>query len=561
VAHASVPHATASSEGVADEAGPPHPAPVVDAPRTGGTPDPWTLRALGALLVLGRLPFLWTGHLQDDAFIAFRTAFNLADHGVLGFNVGEHYAATTSLIYAYFCAAVRWLSGERAVTLILGCNAVLAAFAVVRLIRVLSLTGRSAWVFALCVGCSSGALLPAFNGMETAWCLAYLALLAEHCAAPPVRPWVFGALLALGPLLRPDTALLSAGAWLIAGAAGDAERRRRVCGAVGLGLGLGLLVLCNRLHSGTWLPPSIVAKRAAYHPDLSPLALLSRIWDVYFGGALSPLPPTKYLPRALLVASSSGLWAALGVAVSRSRRLPEAERRPFLLLAGAAALFPLALAAPGALFPWYFHPSSFALAASVAFGVDRGLLGVARRPWAALALAVSALSLPLQLALSLNVGRQESGYRASVGRYLAEAAHAGDTLVLEPAGIIPYHAGLITFDEVGLTSPRVLSYIASGRETWLAEFLRDVCPTFTVQRDVFPPPAARPPSADEAWFSRSYRVRRRFAYVPDEWARSELERWLLRHGQHSDYVVYERRDATDCAASPDSHRGPAPPGG
>jgi hypothetical protein len=512
---------------------------------------------LGALLVLGRLPFLWTGHLQEDAFIAFRTAFNLADHGVLGFNVGEHYAASTSLIYAYFCAAARWLAGDHAVLAILVCNAVVAAFAIVRACRALSLSGRSALLFALWVGGSSGALQPAFNGMETAWCLAYLVLLAEHNAATAIRPWVFGALLAVGPLLRPDAVLLSAGAWLLRGVAGEDGRRRRAYGALGLALGLCLLVLCNRVHSGTWLPPSIIAKRAAYPPDMSPLAVLRRIWDVYVAGALSPLPPTKYLPRGLVVSSSLGLWVLLAVVLARSGRLPDGERRPLLFLAGSAALFPLALAAPGALFPWYFHPSSFALAATLAFGAERGLVGAGRRRWAVAAIGVGAASLLLQLALSVSVGRQESGFRASVGHFLAQVAQPGDTLVLEPAGIIPYHAGLTTFDEVGLTSPRVLSYRASGRETWLAEFLRDVCPTFTVQRDTFPPPAPRPPSSEESWFSSSYRVRRRFVYVPDEWARNELTRWLLRHGRHSDYVLYERRAEVDCAASPESHGGDA----
>lgn len=536
----------------------PAPTPPWRVDRAGAAPGPW---GLGALLVLGRLPFLWTGHLQEDAFIAFRTAFNLADHGVLGFNVGEHYAASTSLIYAYFCAAMRWLAGDHALVAILIGNALLAAFAVVRASRVLSLTGRGALVFALCVGCCSGALQPAFNGMETAWCLVHVVLLAEHCAPTRIRPWAFGALLALGPLLRPDVLLLSAGAWLLRGVTGENGRRRRVCGAVGLALGLCLLMLCNRAHSGTWLPPSVIAKRAAYHPDLSLLAVLQRSWDVYLAGALSPLPPTKYLPPALLVPSSLGVWGLLGLAVSRVRRLPEAERRPFLFLAGTAALFPLALAAPGALFPWYFHPSSFALTASLAGGVARGLLGSAPRRWAAVGLGVGAVSLLLQLALSINIGRQESGFRASVGEYLARVSHPGDTLVLEPAGIIPYYAGLTTFDEVGLTSPRVLSYLRSGRDTWLAELLHDVCPTFTVQRDDFPPVVARPLSADESWFRDNYRVRRRFVYVPDEWARSAIERWLLRHGGHSDYVLYERRETASCAASPESERVPLGRGG
>jgi hypothetical protein len=537
------------------------PTSLADEARRGSAaapPSSWSAWGLCALLVAARLPFLWTGHLQEDAFITFRTAFNLADHGVLGFNVGEHYAATTSLVYAYFCAAVRWLSGEHAVPVILACNAVLAAFAVVRLSRALSLAGRSALWFVLCVGCTSGALLPAFNGMETAWCLVYLALLAEHCAAPHTPSWRFAALLALGPLVRPDLLLLGAGACLVRRVDGEDRRRLHLCALLGLSLGVCSLVLSNRLHSGTWLPPSIVAKRAAYHPDLSPLAVLERLWDVYLGGALSPLPSTKYLPRGVLVASSLGLWALLAACVARSRRLPAAERRRLRFLAGAAALFPIAFAGPGALFPWYFYPSSFALVASLAFGVERGLLGPWRRRWVTAGLAMGGGSLLLQLALSLNVGRQESGYRASVGDYLARAARPGDTLVLEPAGIIPYHAGLTTFDEVGLASPRVLAYVGSGRETWLAEFLRDVCPTFTVQRGQFPPPLTRPLSADESWFQGSYRVRRRFVYVPDEWARNDLEGWLLRHGGHSDYVLYERRDGVDCAAAPDRQRGATP---
>lgn len=513
---------------------------AVTAPREG-----W----LVVLLVLLRLPFFWTEHLQEDAFIAFRTAFNLADHGVLGFNVGERYAASTSLVYAYFCALMRWLTGAHAVPVILAVNAVLAALAVARLSRVFSLSGGRALAFALAVGCSNGALLPAFNGMETAWCLLYLALLAEHSGRTRIAPWAFGALLALGPLLRPDAVLLAAGAWLARQRVDASDRRRRAWGAVGLGLGLALLAGCNALHSGSWLPPSIVAKRVAYHPDLSPAAVLRRVWDVYLGGPFSLLPPTKYLPDALLAAASLTLWALLGLAVQRSRSMLHEARRPFLLLAGVAALFPLALAVPGALFPWYFHPASFALASCLVVGIQRGLLGAARGRWTAVALGLGALSVAGQLVLSLNTGRQESGYRASVGQYLAELARPGDTLVLEPAGIIPFYSGLTTFDEVGLTSARVLPFLSSGHPTWLAEFLHAVCPTFTVQRDAFPAPSpARPASDDERWFSQSYALRRRFVYVPDEWARGGLERWLLRHGRHSDYLVYERRAGVDCAA-------------
>lgn len=502
---------------------------------------------LVALLVLLRVPFFWTGHLQEDAFIAFRAAFNLADHGELSFNLGEHYAASTSLVYAYFCAVTRSLTGASAVAVILAVNAALAALAVVHLCRVFELRGPRALLFVLLLGCAPGALLPAFNGMETAWCLLYLALLAEHAGDTAIRPWSFGALLGLGPLLRPDAVVFS-GFALLARARGKADRQRRAWGIGGIALGIAVLAVHSRLHSNSWLPPSVIAKQAAYHPDLSPRALLERAWEIYMGGPFSLLPSTKYLPAALMAVASLCCWLLLAVAARHAHaRWPAPRARSLLFLAASAACFPIVLAAPGALFPWYYYPSSFALAACLTLGLLTGSFRGAAPRVSALALALGFVSLAAEFSISLNVGRQESGYRASIGTFLAQIAPPGATLVLEPAGIIPYRSGLITYDEVGLTSPRVLPFLASRRSTWLAEFLHAMCPTFTLQREAFPPLSGdREPSADERWFQRSYGVRQRFVYEPDAWARNALERWLLGRGSHSGYLLYERRAGVDC---------------
>ncbi len=509
-----------------------------------------SLSSLAAALFLTRAPFLWTGHVQEDAYLAFRTGFNLADHGQLTFNLGEHYAASTSLFYGYFIASVRWLSGAHALPVILVANAVVVSLAVLRLGRVFELTGWRAACFVGALGWSSGALLPAFDGLETAWCLLYVALLTEHVGPSGITPGRFAALLALGPLLRPDAVFFSASAWAVRAQAGaPLDRRRTRLGAVGLLLGLVVYFALNLLHSHAWLTPSMVAKRAAYPADLSLPALARRSFAVYFEGPLSLLPSSKYVPHALSMLASGVALGALALCLARARRqLPAEQVSRFLFLVSVAALFPLFFAVAGAAFPWYFHPAAFALAACLLIGAFRGLLGGSPRLLAGLATGASLLGCAFQFLLSLNVGRQESGYRASVGKYLGQVADDGDTLVLEPAGIIPYFSGLTTYDEVGLASPRVLPYLGSPGY-WLAEFLRDVCPTFTVQRSPFPAPASAAGwTPAEAWFDASYQVIRRFEYHPGEWAQGDFTRALLERGSHADYFVYRRREGVGCGS-------------
>ncbi|MGB7836360.1 MAG: hypothetical protein WBL84_29590 [Xanthobacteraceae bacterium] len=71
-------------------------------------PDPslsrTTFWGLFLALVLVRVPYFLTHHIQEDAYIAFRTAFNLADHGVYSFNVDEHAPGAT-------CCSVSWRRG------------------------------------------------------------------------------------------------------------------------------------------------------------------------------------------------------------------------------------------------------------------------------------------------------------------------------------------------------------------------------------------------------------------------------------------------------------------
>ena len=61
---------------------------------------------------------LASGYMQEDAFITFRTAFNLADHGIYSFNLDEQYPGATSLFFGFFVALLRYMSGESTILIV-----------------------------------------------------------------------------------------------------------------------------------------------------------------------------------------------------------------------------------------------------------------------------------------------------------------------------------------------------------------------------------------------------------------------------------------------------------
>src|SRR5262249_19111224 len=90
-----------------------------------------------------------------------------------------------------------------------------------------------------------------------------------------------------------------------------------------------------------------------------------------------------------------------------------------------------------------------------------------------------------QLALAFSSGTIEFGYRASVGRWLRRESAPDATLLLEPAGYIPFYAQFKTYDDVGLVSPVVLDYVRQYGNQWWFRFVQDVRPDWIVDRHDF----------------------------------------------------------------------------
>ncbi|MSP74767.1 MAG: hypothetical protein EXR12_01385 [Rhodospirillaceae bacterium] len=502
------------------------------------------LLSLGAVLAAVRIPYALTDHLQDDALIIFRTAFNLADHGQLAFNLGETTTGVTSMVYALILAFLRATFGSAALWATIAVNTLFALAAAGLFAAALEQGARRVLLWAA-IAILPISLLVSYTGMETALLLTALGLAAygvTHARTSRMLPVAAFVL----PLVRLDAVGF---AILFTGACFLIERRRALHALLALVLSVAIVAGATMLLTGTPVPQTAIAKALSYRSDRSITGFLDQL-EVLFLTHSYLLPfSTKYAlflsPIATMVSLLSSLLAV------RLAWQDSARRSTILALVASAYLVPVAYAAGGVIFPWYLWPSTLIaniLELFVAFELTRRLARPLRQLAATGIASVLAAAALVQWAISYNVGHQESEYRAGVGRYLFSIAKPGDTLFLEPAGHIPFHARLKTWDEIGLVSNDVLELKRAGHPDWWIRFVRKMRPTWLVQRsplldDKVTHDGYELSSEDSAWLQQNYEVVRRFKYDPEGGSTHPFGAWLLSLGSHSGYDVLRRRAA------------------
>jgi len=489
----------------------------------------WWVLAL--LILAGYVPFCLTGHLQEDALITFRTAFNLADHGSYSFNLGEGYPGATSIAYAHFVAAVRLLAGDSTVALIPVLGSVIVILSSWILVRTLGPSSMKTSFVAWVILVLSPATISACTlGMETPLLLLALAAALHELRFSVGSPLQMIALLLL-PLLRPDAI---ASGILIALASTFFNRRAGIFLGLSLLLGQGIVFGANYFYTGTPFSLAATVKLIAYHPDRSFLAISQRVWDLFVSSCflgMSGKHLQLFAPSGLLIVGTASvcLW----------RNLPTRVPRALLLTVLCHLIFvPIAFAIGGVIFGWYLWPSAWLGHALVAVACSL-LYSRLRRPalWPVAVALLLGGSYVYQLALGINWGAQEARYRSSIGHVIRALATDRSTLFLEPAGYIPFYAQVTTYDHVGLTSSRVLPYLQRAPlHEAIVHFIGKEDPTFVVLR-----PGPLHVRAKETGVLDEYEPVQYFEYRPNDWARSQLERWVLQFGSHSAYYLYMKR--------------------
>jgi len=507
---------------------------------------------VGAGLIAVQILFIVTRHIQEDAYITFRCAENLVATGIYGYNPGERLSASTSHASVFIVALIRLAAGPYfivATQVLYGFVTLLGLYLITD--AVVRDTRNHIWVWAA-IGLFPVSLMIAYGGMETALVMLLIgAVLRSTCEPHPTKGTLIA--FALVPWVRPDAVALGVIAILAAGFGKRSVRTVIVYGAVLVAASLTWL-LFNRWYFGVFLPQTIHAKAAVWMPSTWHDAMLGgtmRLREVFFGqsmwlGIFTPIA-TRYL--SVLSAPSCLVVAAVAVTAAVRPARFAASRPAVVALAVMAFALPVAYAIGGAVAPWYFWPSTAAGWLLVVVGcaaLIREQRGVRQQLACAAAAAVVVSLVVVQWFYAASWGTQENLYRGGIGDEIRTNSAPGDTLLLEPAGYVPFHAQLWTWDEIGITAPAVTEYRLTYGPAWWIRFVEDRTPTFLLERDHIVAHRTLDGyelSADEqAWFAAHYSLVRVFRYEPERLRSAGVMRFAARLGSARDYYLYRRID-------------------
>jgi len=494
------------------------------------------------LLLALRVPFYFTHHIQEDAYISLRDAESLVQSGDYGFNPGERVSASTSHLYVFLAALVRLVVGSSAfIPVIQVVNGLLFLFGSWYIANALLKDERQAvWLWGL-LSVIPQALLVSYSGMETSLLVFIIGGLL-YLVSREHNNWLKLTGLALLPWVRPDAI---AYAMLIL--LWDCVRQKRVLwdDLTATAIGMFSLLLFNNIYFGTLLHQSINAKLLMRHP-FTLGSFIDNLFTVFIGnngGMFSPFRAEFFGKSGILF----GLLIMLGMALYLRRIWNDKSSRFIgLTLASLTLLVPAAYAFGGVLYQWYTWPPAifgavFPLALIVDWSGGNGKWSRALR-WGSVLVMLAGIC--AQLAFSYVWGTKEYAYRGGIGAWLKERARTGDTMLLEPAGYIPYYSGLYTYDEVGLVTPQVVKYRDAYSVRWWPEFVMDFRPDWLVQREHIKEYKTYQgytlSEEEQEWFLENYQLAGRFSFQPGDYTESDSLARLLSWGEADDYYIYRR---------------------
>lgn len=442
----------------------------------------WPLLIFAAVIDL--VFFLFTRWTLEDAMIVARIAGNFGAGGALAYNPTEWVSAATSPPYALVLGLLAKVHVDPLIAArclgVVACTAVAAV--VFRQVREASGRPGDGLLAAALYLLLPTTVAYSTAGLETPIYTLLIAFTLVAAAGGQIRALAWGA---LASIFRPDglIALAVAVGILLQSrffAAGSLKQRLRRCRPVWLGLAAGLaaVALAMAAHHavyGTWVPQSMVAKRAVY--------------------AIDPwVNSGKYLRRMFL----SQPWGLPVYALALIGCFQAWRRAPQMLVFAAwYLLYHAAFFARAPLFSWYLQPPMFVLAIFAGLGLwwllarlEPAVERLGQRPelvtWAALAglVVVGTAACAYYAQGRSKSATYEQEVRLATGRWLTAHTSADALVFTESLGFVGYGAANAFVDWPGLVTPGAPELASGlGRFEGFSAIIEQHRPSYLALRD------------------------------------------------------------------------------
>ena len=478
------------------------------------------------LTVLIKIPVFFTKHIQEDSFITWRVARNVLNYGVIGFNGEERLSASTTHLYVLVSAFFQLNFGDQFIYPLLIFNAILFGIGSWWLGKVLfrrDIVNRGFFVILLnmvppaltasCLGMEYGILFFLYSG------LIYFGLRKG-------RDWAYFIFPVLLLWTRIDTVIFL-GVFFMA----DVIMRKRLSLMFILGgiIGIASVISFNVLYFGELVNHTITAKKIAYK-NLSrnnSLEFLFYQW-AYYGGLIK-----KYSVFTFLL--FAGFLIALGFAVSRMIKDKTQIRFPvkvILLAAFAFALLKISVFAFfQAYFDWYYWlPRVFLFA--VVFYYALRFIPIRRNILIPALFIFTFVLYGFQLLQSWAIGYMEETQRMQIANDIqSENPTIGQSILLEPAGKIPFYTNLYTYDEVGLVNKKITAQMLKDENYWWMNSVKKFQPDFIVTI-IYQPGDEKSyykiKPSDKAYFDSKYKWVKSYPIAELHQSAPQILQWIYR---------------------------------
>ena len=493
------------------------------------------------LTVIVKIPMFFTKNIQEDSFITWRVARNFMNYGVIGFNGSERISASTTHLYVFITAFFELIFGEHFIFPLLTFSGILFAvgsywFAKIlfpadvfkRGIFVLLLNITPPALAASCLGMEYGILFFLYSG------LIYFGLYKS-------KNWAYFIFPVLLLWTRVDTVIFL-GIFFLA----DLYLRRKINFIYILGgiIGVVSVVGFNYLYFGEIVNHTITAKKIAYKNLIQNNSLEFMLYQwAYYGGLIKKYSVYTFVLFVLFLFFLA--YALFKILKNENKEKSNVKVIMVLILTFALAKITI-FSIFNAYFDWYYWLPRVFLFVVILYYFLEIHAWKKKTVFSGVCLLFIGLY-GFQLVQSYTIGYMEERQRMQIAADLnSDKVSITQSILLEPAGIIPFFTGMYTYDEVGLVNERINDEMLKDEKYWWINSVNRFKPDYILtienkageENSLYPIPAEKRGAFNESYvLVKTYPIAKIHDNAPT------VLRWI--YGIRpigKDYYLYKKRN-------------------